>query len=595
MMDEAMFSTAGSIGAENRDQVQRSSGTQLLCYTYPSWAPRIRPAGSRREWMDKSPERFAYRCLPLAIANAHGWEVLSPCGFEARWDGGSGTEAVEIRLDAGVDPVKAPVSLFGLGTITFHVEGILRTSPGWNLWIGGPPNSAKDGLSPLAGVVETDWSPYSFTMNWRFTRSNHWVRFEENEPFCFFFPVERQALEVITPRVVPIEYDRQLKQEFEAWSRSRDTFQHWVSETNPSVPADKWQKLYYRGLRPDGSAGAADHSSKLRLRPFVGPDGKEIHVHEQKARETNMGGEHTESRGNCPQSVLSESQSADHENPPSFADTTRDSSQLRRRDWILRVMERQRQLTSSSRQVERVRNISSETFLQRYYSPMRPVVIEGELSAWPALTRWDTDYLKQKVGGALIEYQGGRTGGPDFELYKDNYKKQVPFDTYLDLIASGSGNDAYITAYNSGRNSDAFAVLQEDTLPLDRFLRGAAGMMWLGPAGTFTPLHYDLTNNLIVQVRGSKRIILLPPSETGLLYNERHVFSEVHDVTDESRFHDYPLAAQAQKIEIDLEAGDILYVPVGWWHQVTATDFSITFTYTDFLWDNEAYRSFPFE
>ena len=65
-----------------------------------------------------------------------------------------------------------------------------------------------------------------------------------------------------------------LTEAFEAWSQSRDAFQKWVEAEKPSAPADKWQKLYYRGIRPDGAPGAADHDSKLRLKPFLQPDGK---------------------------------------------------------------------------------------------------------------------------------------------------------------------------------------------------------------------------------------------------------------------------------------------------------------------------------
>src|SRR4051794_39084003 len=202
----------------------------LICYTQPGWEPRIRPASPKRDWMEASPERFAYRCLPLAIANAHGWEMLSPCGFEARWNGGPRVEDVEVRLDPGVDLQRAPVALFGQGVITFHIEGILRTPEGWNLWVGGPPNGAKDGIAPLGAVIETDWSPYTFTMNWRFTRANHWIRFEENEPFCFFFPVERGRVAGIEPRIRPLEEEPGLREAFETWSRSRNAFQSWVRE-----------------------------------------------------------------------------------------------------------------------------------------------------------------------------------------------------------------------------------------------------------------------------------------------------------------------------------------------------------------------------
>lgn len=245
----------------------------LTCYVYDSWKPRIRPATSRRAWMDGTPDSFAYRCLPLAIANAHGWELLSPVGFKARWRGGQGAESVEIKLDPGPHDGDVPVSLFGQGTITFHVEGLFRTSPGWNLWVGGSPNAAKDGIAPLGGVIETDWSPYSFTMNWRFTRKNHWIRFEENEPFCFFFPVERRPITEMAPQIRPIEDAPEMKAAFDMWSKSRDAFQKWVRETAPTAPADQWQKLYYRGIEPDGTPGAADHAAKLRLKPFARPEG----------------------------------------------------------------------------------------------------------------------------------------------------------------------------------------------------------------------------------------------------------------------------------------------------------------------------------
>ena len=246
---------------------------ELTCYVYEGWKPRIRPASSRRGWMDATSERFAYRCLPLSIANAHGWELLSPCGFSARWHGGVDTDAVEIKLDPGTLPHQAPVSLFGSGTLTFHVEGLFRTPPGWNLLVGGAPNDAKDGIAPLGGMIETDWSPYSFTMNWRFTRPDQWIRFEENEPFCFFFPVERATLESVEPHIRPIDEAPALKLAFETWSRSRNAFQQRVRDAAPAAPTDKWQKLYYRGAAPDGTPGAADHQTKLRISPFRASDG----------------------------------------------------------------------------------------------------------------------------------------------------------------------------------------------------------------------------------------------------------------------------------------------------------------------------------
>lgn len=540
----------------------------LTFYVHPAWRPRIRPATPRRDWMENSPERFAYRCLPLAIANAHGWEVLSPCSFEARWTGGRGVEAVEIRLDPGTEAHQVPVSLFGQGTITFHVEAIVRTPPGWNLWVGGSPNAAKDGIAPLGAVIETDWSPYSFTMNWRFTRPGQWIRFEEDEPFCFLFPVQRGVLDAVEPQIRPIEEAPELGEAFAKWSRSRDDFHAWVKEAKPTTPADKWQKLYYRGLDPDGRPGVEDHQSKLRLaepRPAAG----------------------------CPVHRPTERAAAPEPAPPAAPqpDATR---ALRHREWLLTVAERQRNLSPAVAGVQCVRDLTSEEFLDHFYAPGRPALIEGEMEGWPVLDRWTPAYLRDTVGGAEVEYQGARDASPDFELYKDNHKQVMPFDRFIDLVTSGEGgNDAYITAYNNSRNGDALAPLQRELGTLDKFLTSAPGMMWIGPRGTFTPLHFDLTNNLLAQIVGRKRLLLVPPSETAKLHHNRHVFSDVHDLADPARLERYPEAATAECIEVELNPGDLLYIPVGWWHQVTSLEFSVMLTYTNFLWPNDPYTSFP--
>ena len=241
----------------------------FLCYLHEGWQPLIRPAEPTRPWMDATPEAFAYRCLPLNIANAHGWEILTPVGFEAYWRGGPSPAEVVIRSDDGMPSVSAPVSLFGQGTFTIHIQALFRTPPGWNLLVGGSPNRAKEGVAALSGVIETDWSPYTFTMNWRFLRRNHWIRFEAGEPICFIQPTQRDALERMNPKFVALKDNPEAARQFAAWSKSRNDFQAAVAKTAPPSAADQWQKRYYRGLDMDDEQGVADHRAKLRLKPFV--------------------------------------------------------------------------------------------------------------------------------------------------------------------------------------------------------------------------------------------------------------------------------------------------------------------------------------
>jgi hypothetical protein len=597
----------------------------LLCYKYEGWQPRIRPGAPRRQWMDDTNERYAYRCLPLTVANSHGWDLLSPCAFEARWNGTIDEKAVEIRMDPGYPEHLTPVSLFGYGTITWHVEAIFRTPPGWNLWVSGPPNRQKDAIQPLGGMIETDWSPYTFTMNWRFTRADQWVRFEENEPIAFFFPVERGKIEAFQPKIMSLEGNPELRARFEQWSASRNAFQKWVRQAHDLSPSEKWQKLYFRGLDVNGEPGVKDHQSKLRLPAFAFPDGSVMDPPEAKtcpmhalqpppaparaealltaepARPANALLNPVGAAANAGMALAlhrigfpgqPQQQNVQFQ-VPAKPDRSTDL-QLKRRNWIMDVQARQRRLSPRTGGVPRVRDLSGDDFLDLYYALSRPVVIEGAVADWPAATRWTPDYLAKRVGAAEVQLQGGRSGSPDFELYKDRHKQAVPFDRFMAQIQEQPyGNDAYLTAYNSDANRAALAPLQADVGALDAYLTPGEGMMWIGPMGTFTPLHFDLTNNLIVQVVGAKRVVMLPPSETPRLYNNTHVFSAVHDINDDAMLARYPLARDAETFEVELNAGDALFVPIGWWHQVTSLDFSVTLTYTDFRWPNEGHAEYP--
>ena len=244
---------------------------KLIAYGLPRQPLEIRPAPHERDWMDATDSRYAYRCLPLAIANAHGWEVLCTSGFSAWWNGDRASAGLTVTPDeAGHKPA---VSHFGYGVLTFHLSAVFRTEPGYDLMVQGPINRPKDAIAPLSGLVETDWTSATFTMNWQFTRPNTVIRFEKGEPFCHIYPTRRGELEKIEPEVRPIEDDPQLKAEFDAWTASRANFLEGLRTPGSEAANAKWQKHYYRGHKLEGSEIAGDdHRTRIRLKPFARTD-----------------------------------------------------------------------------------------------------------------------------------------------------------------------------------------------------------------------------------------------------------------------------------------------------------------------------------
>ena len=232
----------------------------------------IEPAPRWREWMNAT-RRNANRCLPLLVANEHGWVMRNPLAFTATWDGRAHPSAIRLSFDsANVEDTPPVTSHFGFGVLTFGVPFLFRTSPGWNLLVRGPANYPKDGACALEGLVETDWSVATFTMNWKLTRPGLEVRFDVGEPICMVVPQGRGRLERIRPRYVPLETDPKLCEEVKTWARQRDLMHAAKTIAERGLGLSEawgaWEKDYFRGRKPGASEGFAEHQTTLRLRQF---------------------------------------------------------------------------------------------------------------------------------------------------------------------------------------------------------------------------------------------------------------------------------------------------------------------------------------
>ena len=245
---------------------------ELECFPTTERPPELVPGRPQRAWMDRFASRHPYRCLPLSMANSSGWELLCPTAFTAEWNGGNMQTDITLKPDnPNPDFHKLATSHFSHGVLTFHSGYLFRTPPGWSMWVMGPPNHVKDGIQPLAGVVETDWLPFPFTMNWIFTRPGR-ITFEKGEPFCFINLIEHKKVEQFQPVIRTLDSNPTMKGQFEAWNRARTDFNQRLAGGDPDAAKEAWQRFYFKGELPeDLGAAPATHSNKRRLKsPRVG-------------------------------------------------------------------------------------------------------------------------------------------------------------------------------------------------------------------------------------------------------------------------------------------------------------------------------------
>lgn len=236
----------------------------LTAHVLDGYQLGLRPAPRERDWMDQTHEHYAYRCLPLNVANNYGWEVTCPSGFWVEWDGGNDRESIKIIPDPGTH---APaVSHFGYGVLTFHIPALFQTNAGVELMVMGPINRPKDGIYAMTGVVETEWSPYTFTMNWKLTRPGR-VRFEAGEPFCHLMPLRRDVIENIQPQWKLLSENPELHDQHHLWVKSRHEFLEELPNPDSGAAKEKWQRGYFVGRDMRGCP-APGHRTKLRLKKF---------------------------------------------------------------------------------------------------------------------------------------------------------------------------------------------------------------------------------------------------------------------------------------------------------------------------------------
>ena len=258
----------------NEPSTLNETTAEIVAYElFDQSAIDVKPAPIPRTWMEKTANRFAYRCLPMTIANQSGWFVTNGGSLSARWNGGNSLDDTKLVFDES--PPRDDVrSFFGNGIITFNLPFLFRTPPEMNLWVKGPSNSPKDGVYPLEGIVEADWATSTFTMNWKITRPNHIVRFERGEPICMIVPVARGTVEQFIPVRRPISDDSQLMEAYNEWSRSRSKFNEQIQAGDAGVLKEGWQKDYFQGRVSAAAEPLAQHQTRLRVKEFNRcPDG----------------------------------------------------------------------------------------------------------------------------------------------------------------------------------------------------------------------------------------------------------------------------------------------------------------------------------
>ncbi|HKJ47987.1 MAG TPA: cupin-like domain-containing protein [Christiangramia sp.] len=220
------------------------------------------------------------------------------------------------------------------------------------------------------------------------------------------------------------------------------------------------------------------------------------------------------------------------------------------------------------KQIPRIQRISKSDFLRDYVQPQKPVVIEKLIEDWPAYKKWNFDYIKELAGDKTVPLYDDR---PISSEYKFNEAHaEMKMSEYIDLLKSGPTNYR-IFLYHLMKE---VPPLQKDFKFPDvglRFLKQLP-MLFFGGERSSVFMHYDIdyANILHFHFQGKKQCILFPPSESKHLYKVPHALIAREDINfNDPDFEKFPVLKKAEGYITELNHGDTLYMPEGYWHHMT--------------------------
>lgn len=222
-----------------------------------------------------------------------------------------------------------------------------------------------------------------------------------------------------------------------------------------------------------------------------------------------------------------------------------------------------------SQRIPRVRGLSSRRFFLDHLARARPVIIEGALDHWPALRHWTLENLRQRCGRRLVTTYRVRQG----HLHFDERTGIIPEKLLLaDMLSELERSPAPEHRIRSVVEHELPELLGDVDVPAfcppRMFIETN---LWISGPDTRSRLHFDQPHNVLAQVLGDKRVVVIPAAERRFVYPHSFRSSvaqfsrvDVHDL-DLERF---PKFRRTHPLEGELHPGDALFIPSNAWHYI---------------------------
>lgn len=155
-------------------------------YKRPGHRVKIEQTSVKREWMENTDDRHAYKCFPVSLANTIGFSISFMDDIEFIWDGISDSTPDHVKILQGHELCSTGR---GNATINFHCDMIFKTDKNMSMLSIVPPNYFIDGAMPFTSVISTSFHYETFPIAWKITRPNTNILIPAGTPVATLIPI----------------------------------------------------------------------------------------------------------------------------------------------------------------------------------------------------------------------------------------------------------------------------------------------------------------------------------------------------------------------------------------------------------------------
>ena len=213
----------------------------------------ISPMSIKRDWMDLTPEKHAYRCFPVTQANMVGWSLYCDEDVKFIWNGITDTSPENVKILQGEN---FTYSGRGQSTVSFMTGLTFKTEKDVSFLVINPVNYFNPDFETMSYLISTSWYDNDFPLAIRVKTPNKEITIKAGEPIATIIPISLTAIDNTAINMSDYYDKENIRQ------NSHRLYGEAAQELNKS---GKWTDWYRDAVNEKGESLGSHETKTLRL------------------------------------------------------------------------------------------------------------------------------------------------------------------------------------------------------------------------------------------------------------------------------------------------------------------------------------------